>query len=69
MLIEFHKKTREAGHVDYSSHVSFPRGEVESRGGVVVEDGAVGDGFCAIGVQGGGEEGADEFGDLEMIPV
>ena len=50
MLIEFDKERREGGHVDDSSHVSLSRGEVESRGSIVVEDGAVGDGFCAIGV-------------------
>ena len=69
MLIEFDKERSECGHVDDSSHVSLSRGEVEGRGSVIVEDGAVGDGFRAVGVQGCGEEGADEFGDLEVVPV
>ena len=47
MLIKLDKEGGERGHVDYSGHVSFAGGEIERRGGIVIENSGVRNRFCA----------------------
>ena len=69
VLIKFYKKGGKGGHVDDSGHVRFPRSDGEACGGVVVEDGRVGNRFSAGGIGCYGEEGGEEIGDLLVVPV